>query len=249
MKIGIIGMGAIGAYLARNLPEHDLVVCDLDAKKAQKAVESLGLKNVKVAEGASHPYFITSDLIVEAASQEAVRLLIPLLSKTDVLIMSVGALADGSLLKELKEAAEQGGHNVFIPSGAVGGLDVLAACNASEVTLETRKSPRSLGREDTEETVLFDGPAREACRLFPKNVNVAATLSLAGIGFDKTRVRIISDPKTSKNTHAVRIAGEAGEYSFTFQNHPLKENPKTSALAAYSALAAIRRLSERIKIG
>ncbi|MBI4361127.1 aspartate dehydrogenase [Candidatus Micrarchaeota archaeon] len=247
MRIGLIGLGAIGSFLVQHLPEHAFLVWDADRAKAEKTVQEKKFKNVKLV---TRMEDITDvDLVVEAASQEVVPYLTHGLRQSDVLVMSVGAFTDDYVLNLLIDAAEKSGHMLFIPSGAIGGLDVLQACRPQTVTLETRKNPQSLDRSDEKETVVFDGSARDACREFPKNVNVAATLSLAGIGFDQTRVRVISDPKTTKNTHTIRIEGETGKYAFTFENTPLVENSKTSALAAYSALWAIQRKDARIQIG
>ncbi|MBI5226090.1 aspartate dehydrogenase [Candidatus Micrarchaeota archaeon] len=252
MKIGIIGIGAIGSFLVENLPAHEFVVFDVDTDKSQAAVATLskmGLSNVRFVSSFVDLLSEKPELVVEAAAQAAVPLLLDALNQSDALVMSVGALTDDALLAKLNSTAQKSGHKLLIPSGAVGGLDVLQACRPSEVVLETRKSPKSLNRSDSEETVVFDGSARAACQTFPKNVNVAATLSLAGIGFDKTRVRIVSDPKIMQNTHTVRIKGAAGHYVFTFQNEPFLQNPATSQLAAYSALWAISKQNAAIQIG
>ncbi|MBI5035710.1 aspartate dehydrogenase [Candidatus Micrarchaeota archaeon] len=239
MKIGLIGFGSIGSFLAQSLPEHQFLVYDVEKK-------SSGLKNVKFVPLAD---LNGCGLVVEAASQEAVPLLLPFLKSVDVMVMSVGAFTDAKLLGEFREEAKKQNHKILIPSGAVGGLDILQACGAEEVVLETRKNPKSLGRMDVMETVLFDGPASEACEKFPKNVNVAAALSLAGIGFEKTRVKVISDPDTEKNTHTIKIKGKTGNYEVKCENFPFEENPKTSALAAYSAVALIRKRSKELQVG
>ncbi len=248
MRIGLVGIGSIGLFLAKKLP-GPIIATDMDLHGAQKRLDAAGLGRVTLVPEMNDPLFLQTDFVVEAASQEAVAGLAPVLSHADVLVMSVGAFTDNALWEQLKAEAEKSGHRIFIPSGAIGGLDVLQSCRPSSVTLETRKNPKSLGRADTAETVVFDGPAREACRLYPKNVNVAATLSLAGVGFDKTRVRVVSDPGAEKNTHTVSITGETGDYRFVFENHAFAENPKTSALAAHSALWAITRQSKRIRVG
>lgn len=247
MRIGLIGLGAIGSFLVQNLPEHEFLVFDVQSEKAQKTILEKKIQNATLASNLKD--LEGSDLVVEAASQEAVSQLEPFLTQSDVLVMSVSAFTDEALWTKLKRAAEKKGHTVFIPSGAVGGLEVLQSCQPTSVTLETRKNPKSLDRTDEKETVVFDGSAREACQTFPQNVNVAATLSLAGIGLEKTRVRVVSDPQTKNNTHTVRIEGKTGSYCFTFQNTPLEQNPRTSALAAYSALWAVKREKHRIKVG
>ncbi len=249
MKIGLIGLGAIGSFLVSECYEHEWLVFDQDGAKVRQTLQSRDIKNARFMESFPDLLAQKPDLVVEAASQAAVPQMVEALHVCDVLLMSVGALTDDDLLARLSSAAQHNGHRLLIPSGAVGGLDVLQSCRPREVVLETRKSPQSLGRDDVKETVVFDGPALEACRKFPKNVNVAATLSLAGIGFDYTKVRIISDPSALQNSHTVRIRGDAGNYVFTFQNEPFKENLATSLLAAYSALHAVRKLDDAIQIG
>jgi predicted dinucleotide-utilizing enzyme len=115
--------------------------------------------------------------------------------------------------------------------------------------LETAKPPSSLGRNDDKRVVVFEGSARDACRLYPKNINVSATLALAGVGLDRTRVRIISDPAAKANTHTVFVESKAGSMRLEFENVPSPENPKTSALAALAALSRIRKIDESLQIG
>lgn len=100
-----------------------------------------------------------------------------------------------------------------------------------------------------EPTSLFIGPAREAVRHFPESVNVAATLSMAGIGFDRTMVEIVADPRASTNTHWITVKGEFGWAQREMKNLPSPENPKTSYLAALSAIATIRSILSSIKVG
>ncbi|HIH20285.1 TPA: aspartate dehydrogenase [Candidatus Micrarchaeota archaeon] len=249
MRIALIGLGSIGSFLAKSFPEHNFTAFDADLPKAKQTIERMGLANVELVESMQSPKLSQASLAIECASQEAVPLLLHFLKHASIMIMSVGALTDARLAEKLESEAKKHGHRIFIPSGAVGGLDVLQACEPQEVVLETRKSPESLGRKDAKETMVFEGPAREACAKFPKNVNVAATLSLAGIGFDRTRVRIISDPECKTNRHTVRIKGKAGNYTLAFENFPFAENPKTSALAAYSAVSIIKRMDSTTQIG
>jgi aspartate dehydrogenase len=194
------------------------------------------------------------DVVVEGAGQEAVRQHgeAVLLAGKDFLVLSVGALADDDLFERLKLAAKNTGAHLLLPSGAIGGLDALASAavgGLDDVTLTTRKPPDALqtgadrdallGDAKAEPVLLFEGPAREAVREFPANVNVAAALSLAGVGFDRTRVRIYADPAVSRNTHEVQARGWFGELSFTIQNVPT-ENPKTGRITALSVLKTLR---------
>lgn len=153
---------------------------------------------------------------------------------------------------------------VYIPSGAIAGLDGLKAAalgRIDEVTLTTRKTPENLRDAPyiekrgvdigaiEEPTLIYEGPALEACRLFPANVNVAASLSLAGVGPEKTRVRIIADPTLRKNVHEIDVKGEFGCLKVHVENVPSPDNPKTSYLAALSAIATLRKITEDIQVG
>jgi aspartate dehydrogenase len=202
------------------------------------------------------------DVVVEAAGQEAVRQHAEavLQAGRDLLLLSVGALAEDDLHDRLRRAAESGGSHLLLPSGAIGGLDALSSAalgGLDEVTLTTRKPPDALQTgtdRDTalagakaERVLLYEGPARDAVRHYPANVNVAAALSLAGVGFDRTQVRIYADPAVTRNTHEVRARGWFGELAFTIQNIPT-ENPKTGRITALSVLKALRdyRASTRL---
>lgn len=248
MKIGIIGFGAIGSFLAKSLKEEVVWVVDSDADAERRAREA-GLAcpfHQKIPEKCGG-----AELVVEAASQSAVPILLECLPYCDVMAMSVGAFADGALLAKMKGGAEKYGRKIYLPSGAVGGTDAISAIGgaAKSVLLETIKPPAALGRDDKARTVIFEGSAADACRLYPKNVNVSATLALAGIGFERTKVRIISDPAAKRNVHRVMAESGAGRMCFEFENLPSKDNPKTSALAALSALNRIRKIKETLQIG
>ena len=155
-------------------------------------------------------------------------------------------------------------RHVLVPSGAVGGLDVLRAARIGgldTVELRTTKPPRALRgapylaahRIDVDAfhgpTVVFDGPATEAVVGFPANLNVVAALSLAGIGPERTRVVLVADPTGERNIHEVTARGAFGELSLRLENRPTPGNPKTSLLAPLSALALLRRFSEPIQVG
>ena len=248
MKIGLIGFGAIGSHIARQMKKDIAWAADADKKAGQRMRKA----------GARCPFYQSvpakcggAELVVEAASQNAVPLLLRCLPYCDVMVMSVGALADPKLLGKMLSAAKKYSRKIYIPSGAIGGVDAISSADGkiNSVLLETVKDPKSLGREDKKRTVVFEGSAREACRLYPKNVNVSATLSLAGIGFERTRVRIISDPKAKRNIHNITVKAESGSMSFRFENEPFAENPKTSALAALSAISRIRKINEPLQIG
>ncbi|MDD1769346.1 MAG: aspartate dehydrogenase, partial [Methanomassiliicoccales archaeon] len=206
------------------------------------------------------------DLVVEAASQEAAKHFIPFFLEhgASVMMMSVGALADDSFRERCFSLAKAKGGRIYAPSGAVTGTDGLRAASVGtidEVLLITTKNSKSFSNVEylkskgidisdlKEPVVVFEGSAREAATLFPRNMNVSATLSLLGVGFDRTKVRIIIDPKTDRNTHKVIIKGPFGEVISETKNVPFPKNPSTSYLAALSALATIKRLVGNIWIG
>lgn len=206
------------------------------------------------------------DLVVESASQKAVRLMVPqaLEAGRDVMVLSVGALADEELREKLFRLAKQNDCKLYFPSGAVAGIDGINSASAAEissVTLTTRKPPMGLaGAPHVEamgikletiekETLLFEGPASEAVKAFPANVNVAATISLAGIGFERTKVRVIADPTLSRNVHEITVEGEFGKLTTRVENLPSPENPKTSYLAALSAISTLKKILSPVQIG
>jgi aspartate dehydrogenase len=158
--------------------------------------------------------------------------------------------------------AEDNGASVYIPSGAVGGIDALRAVKAllEEVTIVSTKKPISLtgapgfadweDKEILEPTVVYEGTATEAVGLFPANVNVAATVSMAGVGPDATRVRVVADPDSPGNVHEINAVSKAGKFSFKFENMPHETNPKTSFLAVLAAIETLRAICEPgIRIG
>jgi len=205
-------------------------------------------------------------IVIEAASQEAVRQYAAkvLSSNKDLMVMSAGALLDDALLSRIIEVAKESGRRIYVPSGAIVGLDNVKSAaigKIDEVTLVTRKPPISFrGAPYVEKSkidlssikeplVLYEGPAREAVKLFPQNVNVAATLSLAGVGPDRTRVKIIVDPNITNIVHEIHVKGEFGEIFTRTVNKPFPNNPRTSYIAALSAIATLKRISGNIIVG
>jgi aspartate dehydrogenase len=259
MKLAILGCGNIGGTIGRKLQKkcremQVVAVYDIDRKKAEKLASEITphprvckdvdelLKNKEAT------------LVLEAASPEAVALYGKkiLSSGKSLMIMSVGAFADDLLLKEMRGVSEKRKVKIYVPSGAVAGIDGLKSAligGVTQVTLTTRKNPKNLDVEVKKETVLYDGPAREGIKKYPKNVNVAATLGLAGIGLDKTLLRIIADPRTEKNTHEILVEGAFGSFSVRMENTPSPDNPKTSYLAILSAMATLKKLCDPVEIG
>src|SRR5690606_2170396 len=200
----------------------------------------------------SHP-----DVLVECAGHGALtaHVLPALRQGIPCLVVSIGALSEPGLAEALEEAAAHGATQVHLLSGAIGGIDALSAARMAgldTVTYIGRKPPLGwLGspaeekldlRNLKEKAMFFEGSAREAARLFPKNANVAATLSLAGVGLDQTRVQLYADPSVDQNIHYYEAQGAFGNMAVTMQGKPLASNPKTSALTVYSVVRALRNL-------
>lgn len=266
LRVGIIGCGAIGQEICRAIDEGLVAteltaICDVDRDRARGLAGNLrsGVKVMDQAEAIQ-----CSDLVVEATSQQVAPSIIreALTASRDVLVMSVGGLLGH--YDELCELAARAGRRIYVPSGAIAGLDAVKAAvvgPVSTVTLTTRKPPTGLtgapyvveNRIDLdglkEATVIFSGPASKAVPAFPANINVAAALSLAGIGAERTMVRIIADPGCERNTHEIEVEGEFGRLVLRAENVPSPSNPKTSRLAALSAVALLRRITAPVVVG
>ena len=269
-RIGRLGCGAIGSEIAiaidaGRVPAKLTHVFDFSRESASTLVDKLGSKPV-IVENAGLLAASPVDVIVEAASQDAVRdnALSILQNRKDLMVMSAGALLDESIFEIILEGCRDFGRRVYLPTGAIAGLDAIRAVRdeLESVRLVNTKSPRSLqgarffetskaGPEAImDRTVLYDGAAEEAVRLFPANVNVAALLSLAGIGSQRTRVRIVADPATDKNTHEIEARGRFGVITIRVENVPSPANPKTSRLAILSAIECLRDVCGReISVG
>lgn len=260
MKVGLVGCGAIGSYIAASIAggrvEAELeYVYDLEMEKAKALAEKARAKAATSLEEV-----LSSELVVEAASIEAARELIPLAVQRgkDLLVLSVGALAEESFLS----MAQEGKARLYLPSGAIGALDALKSAREAEleeVTLVTTKSPEALEgtpqlqkekqKRIEERTLLFDGYAREAIKAFPQNVNVAVAVSLAGLGVDRTRVKVYADPLAKRNTHELFARGAFGRLQLEVENLPSPQNPRTSQLAALSAVATLRKITSSLRVG
>lgn len=198
------------------------------------------------------------DIVAECAGQHSVGLYGPdvLRAGIDFLVISIGALADPSVESALRTAGEMGNSQVVLPAGAIGGVDALAAMRLAgleRVAYRSRKPPRAWGIDAksermTEATVLYRGTAREAALRYPKNANVAATVALAGLGFDRTTVELVADPAAPGNIHEIEAEGASGRFAITLQGNPSPENPKTSALTGLSVARALINRGAAIRI-
>jgi aspartate dehydrogenase len=269
---GLIGCGSIGTVIAEAIDNGKagdielLAVYDLVKEHAEKLISGLK-KKPQIAHNADELISNSKiQIVIEAASPKAVKQYSAkvLAENKDLMVLSAAALIDDKLFAEISSIAKKNRRKVYVPSGAIVGLDNIKSAaigNIDEVTLTTRKPPPSFEGAPLVEKkkidlssikkplILFEGPAREAVKLFPQNVNVSATLSLASIGPDETKVRIIADPKTKTITHEIHVKGDFGELKTKAINHPFPTNPKTSFIAALSAIATLKKISENIIIG
>lgn len=257
LRIALIGCGAIGTAMLELLQADTglqvtaIVVpsasADAAAAVAQRFAPAARIVTAVPLDGI--------DLVVEAAGHAAIEQhVLPALQRgVSGIVASVGALSAEGLPARLEAAARQGGTQVQLIAGAIGAIDALAAARVGGLDLVRytgRKPPRAWkgtpaeqGRDLdalTEATVIFEGSAREAATLYPKNANVAATVSLAGLGLDATQVRLVADPAVTDNIHTVEAQGAFGSFELTMRNKPLAANPKTSALTVYSLVRAVR---------
>ena len=253
IKVGIIGCGAIAQIITNFAAEGKLGVdlkffYDWDMKRAENLASHIdGIVVQNVQDMLDHV-----DLVIEAASSQAVEKLIPsiIARGKDVIIMSVGALVDIKLKNQLEKIALENKSKIYTPSGAIVGLDGIKAASMgkiTEVSLITRKPPKSLGISVDKETVLYEGKASAAVRKFPVNMNVAATLSITCN--KEADVKIIADPKLDQNVHEIQVVGDFGEFKTITKNRSCATNPKTSVLAAYSAIKLLKSLDENSRIG
>jgi aspartate dehydrogenase len=257
LKIGIVGMGVIGHRVAeavtRGIPGTTLV--------------GVSVRNPATAGGfpvLPLPTLIErSDLIVEAATQASLREFGPavLAAGKHLMVLSVGALV--GVLDDWARLAEKYGCRILVPSGAIAGLDGVKGAREgaiTAVTMETRKPPRGLAgapylerhRIDldaiTTETLIFEGPATDAVAAFPANVNVVAALALAGIGPQRTRIKVYAVPGQARNQHRITVEGDFGTLRVEVENVP-SENPRTGRLSYLSAIAMLRELGAPVHVG
>ena len=264
LNVVLIGHGAIGQAICRRLQGDGMVTVSHVVVREQRVAE---VQAALVAAGSTAQAVAAvpkgAKLAIECAGHEALtaHVLGALKAGCECAVMSVGALSERGLPERLSEAAQTGDAQVHLLAGAIGGIDALAAARQAgltEVTYTGRKPP--LGWKGsaaeavvdlatlTEAKVIFEGTAREAAQTYPKNANVAATVSLAGLGLDATRVRLIADPSVTENIHEIQARGEFGEMQVTMRGKPLLENPKTSALTVLSALRFLHNRASGLTI-
>ncbi len=242
-NVGIIGCGAIGTLIAEAVEKRiveceALILYDYTFEKAERLKKLLHVRTTLV-ESVDEMIKLKPAVIVEAASQQAVKAYLPKIMAADIdmIVMSVGAL----LSMNVKN------NRIHVPSGAIGGLDAISSASLAgidEVVLTTRKNPKTLGMDNREEQLVYEGSAEEAAELFPKIMNVAATLALA-VKPEVVKARVVSDPTVDENVHEIKVQWKHGDMTFRFSNEPHPQNPKTSALAAWSAIALLKEILKK----
>ena len=265
LKVGLIGCGTIGREISQALesqiPEMELVaLADINKEKAINLKNSLK-SNPSIL--SNEALILAVDLVIEAASKDAAKRITrqALDEGKDIMVMSTGGLIGN---EELFALAKENNCKIYLPSGAIAGLDGVKGAALSKIhslTLTTSKPPLSLANAPyirqnkidlnvlTSAKLIFEGSAEQAVNAFPQNINVAATLSFSGIGVKKTKVRIIADPTLSRNIHEIIMEGEFGKIITRCENLPSPTNPKTSYLACLSAIATLKNIVNPVKIG
>jgi aspartate dehydrogenase len=255
-EVLLVGFGAIGrtvmAAIAGDPRVRIAAVLDVPTQR-ERLQKELG-DSVRIISSLDE-LDMRIDCVLECAGHAAVKAHVPaaLRRGLDVILVSMGSLSEHGLAESLEAAAREGGVQLTLVPGAVAGIDALSAARPfglDKVVYTGRKPPAGWLDTPAEKVcdlrnlkaavTIFEGSAREAAQLYPKNANVAATIAIAGIGLDRTSVRLIADPGVERNVHTMRAEGAFGELEMTIAGRPLSDNPKTSALAAYSAVRALR---------
>jgi aspartate dehydrogenase len=254
--VGLIGCGGIARDVMAALRSTGggLKVVGALCRPGRAAAASAALPEIPIVESLDELLARNPKLVAEVAGQDAVAEYGPavLRAGTDLLVISVGALAEPKLLQALRAAAGDGGSRILLPAGAIGGIDAIAAMRLGgldTVRYRSRKPPAAWRGSPAEKvadldkltarTVLYRGTAGEAALLYPQNANVAAAVALAGLGFDATEVELVADPDAPGNVHEIEAEGAAGRFAIQLQGRPSRSNPKTSALAALSVARAL----------
>ncbi|HSE90667.1 MAG TPA: aspartate dehydrogenase [Candidatus Binatia bacterium] len=263
-SVGIVGCGAIGRGLVKAVESGKLSVriAGMTSRTEKTARDFLSTFRNPPPYLSLRELIAAADLLVEAAGGAVVPGLAEevFAAGKDLMVISAGALLDHP---EIMEKSRRTGCRLYVPSGAIAGLDGIKSASVGEiqqVTMTTRKPPNGLEGAPylvqrgislaglTEEKEVFSGSAREACRGFPANVNVSAAVSLAGIGPDRTQIRILAVPGLPRNCHDIEIEGEFGRLHIHIENVP-SENPKTGKLTVLSIIRSVQEVVDPVRIG
>lgn len=242
-KIGIVGYGTLGSYLVDGINEDETLrlafVYDMDKDRLSSLNNSLILNSMEEARGRE------ADLIVEVASAEWVKSFASLvLEFSDLLIFSVTAFAEEGLQEKLDKVAKTNNTNYYISHGALLGLDGVRDGRGmiEEVCITTIKHPEKLGIKEKilSKKILYEGPTRKACELYPRNVNVHASLAIHGLGFDKTISKVIADPEVNTMRHIVEVKGRGLVWAIDVQSRPV--GAVTGAYTPESVFQTVKRI-------
>ncbi|NPA23788.1 MAG: aspartate dehydrogenase [Crenarchaeota archaeon] len=256
MRIAIIGCGAIcrgilDAVKKGYLTNVEIVaLLDRDVEKCRRIAQELGMESVSICSNIEDLLRRDPEIVVEVASPAAVRqYAIPILERGKILIvLSSGALLDEDLRKRIIETCERTGARVMVPSGAIGGIDILkalAVAGIERIVMRTRKPVRALPVEEKIEKpkTLYKGPASEAVKKFPLNVNIVATVTL--VSKIEPEIEVIADPEITENIHEIEIESKISKVKIVLRNIPTPWNPRTSYIAVYSTISLLKELCEK----
>ncbi len=264
-SVGLIGHGGIAQDVIAALREagDSVKVIGALCRPGRDAKARSALPGIDIVESLADLLGRNPAAVAEVAGQQAIAEHGPEVLRRgfDLLVISIGALAEKGLLERLKAAAHEGGSHILLPAGAIGGLDAIAAMRVAglnAVRYRSRKPPAAWRGSPAEKVVdldklttravLYRGSAGEAALLYPQNANVAAAVALAGLGFEATEVELVADPDAPGNVHEIDAEGVAGRFAIQLQGKPSRTNPKTSALAALSVARALINLEATIVI-
>jgi aspartate dehydrogenase len=264
-KVGVAGLGVIGAKVARRLTDglEGMTLVAVTSGGREKAERTLAAMGAQVPVVSPAELADLCDVIVECAPTAAFLSIAGPAMAAGRVLLTVSAAALLEHMEIVDEARAHGGR-VIVATGALLGFDAVRAAAEGEirsVTMVTRKPPKSLRGAPhlakigvdvdllTAPTLLFDGSARDGARGFPANVNVAAALALAGIGPDRTRLQIWADPTLERNTHTIVVDADSARLEMTIANVPSEEKPGTGRITALSVIAALEGLASPLKIG
>lgn len=238
-KLGFLGCGKIGKAMVRHIQargEHSIAFvqdplfendCDLACTVVSKLDETL----------------CRADLVVECATADVLKQGIGhYLLHGDLMVFSLTAFSDEAFAQRALDLCKVNNRQIYFPHGAILGLDGIFDAREilTGVTIETIKNPKSLGREDTQRTTVYEGPTREVCERYPRNVNVHAAIALAGLGFDQTQSKIISDPAVDTNSHYIGIEGQ--DISFRLEVSSYASGGVTGSYTPISACGSLERV-------
>ncbi|MEP0073602.1 MAG: aspartate dehydrogenase [Marinomonas sp.] len=271
LKVGIIGLGAIGGHVANCIEKGEAgnaelvaLVCRDKEKYLTINKDQSGHFKSLITDDIETLFAAKPDIVIEAAGQESLSQYgISILEKgIDLLVSSIGLFTNDDILNTFTQAAEQSGSQMLLSSGALPALDWMSASSLSKVSNAaiTQEKPviswKGTRAEElidldsiTEPTCFFEGTAREAANIFPKSSNISAMLALATVGLDNTKVRLVADPISQIMNTLIEFDSEVGQLQLNCQGIPSPENPSTSTGVPLSIVKSIRNLSSSIHYG